>query len=95
MDPFSEQGLAAPSLYHGCSTDSKSDWTEVGKKKNSTGNDKITSTDNLDAPDDDTTENSEPKKMEGTGSPPTTTVRIHLDAFMTMKTVTNASTSVC
>ena len=35
MDPNSEQGLAAPSLQHGCSTvDVCDDWIEVsGKKK--------------------------------------------------------------
>ena len=32
MDPISEQGLADPSLHHGCSTDSTGDWTVIGKK---------------------------------------------------------------
>ena len=34
MDPISEQGLADPSLHHGCSTDSTGDWTVIGKKNN-------------------------------------------------------------
>ena len=41
MDPFSEQGLAAPSLQHGCSTvDDSTGWTEVAQKKRKTKVDK-------------------------------------------------------
>ena len=65
MDPFSEQGLAAPSLYHGCSTDSKSDWTVVGKKNKPVTTEGKNSTEEIIAPCDE-----EDKKMESKGSPP-------------------------
>ena len=41
MDPFSEQGFAAPSLQHGCSTvDNSTGWTEVAQKRRKTTVDK-------------------------------------------------------
>ena len=66
MDPFSEQGLAAPSLYHGCSTDSNGDWTVVGKNNKPAKVEGKTGTVKSDAPCDEDSN----KKFENQGSPP-------------------------
>ena len=70
MDPFSEQGLAAPSLYHGCSTDSNSDWNVVGKNDKPVKSTNDTPTEETNVPREENSDKKNPKMMEGTGFPP-------------------------
>ena len=91
MDPISEQGLADPSLHHGCSTDSTGDWTMIGKKNNLNKNkNKNFNNDNTHVQRDEQV----PDKMDGNdtidmnkGSPPTMIKKTHLLIYMTMKII--------
>ena len=70
MDPVSEQGLAAPSLYHGCSTDSNSDWNVVGKNNKPVKSTNDITTEETNVPREENSDKKNPKMMKGTGSPP-------------------------